>query len=130
MKIFRAIGAVVVAAALAMGTVSASQAAGSTLKLGAIIKPTSLAADQAEYGNKVWYYQALYDSVLRKNEAGRLLPGIATKWYYNSSQTILTLELREGVKFTDGTALDADAVIKNLEQTATATARPLTTCRR
>jgi peptide/nickel transport system substrate-binding protein len=114
MKIFRAIGAVVVAAALAMGTVSASQAAGSTLKLGAIIKPTSLAADQAEYGNKVWYYQALYDSVLRKNEAGRLLPGIATKWYYNSSQTILTLELREGVKFTDGTALDADAVIKNL----------------
>lgn len=114
MKLFKAIGAAILAVALSMGTVSAAQAATTTLKLGAIIKPLSLAADQGQYGNHAWYYQAVYDTLLRKTEAGRLLPGIATKWYYNSSQTILTLELRTGVKFTDGAALDADAVVKNL----------------
>ncbi len=116
MKKFKAIAAVIAAAALAMGTVTASSAAGSTLKLGAIGAPTSgsFAADQGAYGNSVWYYQAVYDTLLRKKEDGTLVPGVATKWSFNSSQTVLTLTLRSGIKFTDGTALDADAVVKNL----------------
>jgi peptide/nickel transport system substrate-binding protein len=114
MKMFKAFVAVLAAAALAMGTVTASNAAGTTLKLGSIIKPLSLAADQGQYGNHVWYYQAVYDTLLRKKEDGTIIPGIATKWTYNAAQTALTLELRKGVKFTDGSALDAAAVVKNL----------------
>ncbi len=114
MKKFKAFAALFAAAALAMGTVSATQAAGKTLTIGAIAKPISLAADQAEYGNRVWYYQATYDSLLRQKEDGTIVPGIATKWTYNSAQTVLTLDLRSGIKFTDGSALDAAAVVKNL----------------
>ena len=114
MKKFKAFAALFAAAALAMGTVSATQAAGKTLTIGAIVKPISLAADQAEYGNRVWYYQATYDSLLRQKEDGTIIPGIATKWTYNSAQTVLTLDLRSGIKFTDGSALDAAAVVKNL----------------
>jgi peptide/nickel transport system substrate-binding protein len=114
MKKFKAIGAALVAAALAMGTVSASEAAGSTLKLGSIGFPTSLAADQGEYGNNVWYYQAVYDTLLRKTETGTLVPGVATKWTYNAAQTVLTLDIRSGIKFTDGAPLNAAAVVKNL----------------
>lgn len=116
MNKFKAIAAVFAAAALAMGTVTASSAAGSTLKLGAIGAPTSgsLAADQGAYGNSVWYYQAVYDTLLRKKEDGTLVPGVASKWSYNAAQTVLTLDLRSGIKFTDGTALDANAVVKNL----------------
>jgi peptide/nickel transport system substrate-binding protein len=114
MKKFKAFAALFAAAALAMGTVSATQAAGKTLTIGSIAKPISLAADQGEYGNRVWFYQASYDTILRQKEDGTIIPGIATKWTYNSAQTVLTLDLRSGVKFTDGSALDAAAVVKNL----------------
>lgn len=40
MKFVKALAAVIATAALAMGTVTASQAAGSTLTLGAIAKPS------------------------------------------------------------------------------------------
>jgi peptide/nickel transport system substrate-binding protein len=114
MKLFKAFAAVLATAALAMGTVTAGQAAGKTLTVGAIVKPISLAADQAEYGNRVWFYQSTYDSLLRQKENGDIIPGVATKWTYNSAQTVLTLDLRSGIKFTDGSALDAAAVVKNL----------------
>lgn len=114
MKKFKALGAVLVAAMLSMGTVSNATAATSTLKLGAIGKVVSFAGDQAQYGNNVWYYQAVYDTLLRKTENGTLIPGIATKWAYNADKTVLTLTLRSGVKFTDGTALTPAAVVANL----------------
>lgn len=114
MKKFKAIAAALLAVALATGSVTVSTAAGKTLTLGSILKPVSFAADQAQYGNSVWFFQAVYDTLLRKKEDGTLIPGIATKWSYNSDKTVLTLTLRSGVKFTDGAVLDADAVVKNL----------------
>jgi peptide/nickel transport system substrate-binding protein len=115
MKKFKAIAAVLAAAALAMGTVTASSAAGKTLTIGSVSTVVSYAADQGEYGNRAWYYQAVYDTLLKQKEDGTLIPGIATKWTYNAAQTVLTLDLRAGVKFTDGTALDAAAVVANLK---------------
>ena len=115
MKKFKAIAAVFAAAALAMGTVTASTAAGKTLTIGSVSPLVSYAADQGEFGNRAWFYQAVYDTLLKLKEDGSLLPGLATKWTYNSAQTVLTLELRSGVKFTDGTAVDAAAVVANLK---------------
>ena len=60
MKFAKAIVAALAAVALAMGTVTASEAAGSTLTLGSIGKPTSLLSTQAAAGNGAWYYQATY----------------------------------------------------------------------
>lgn len=114
MKSFKALAAVAIAAALAMGSVTGAGAAGKTLSLGNLTAPVSLAADQAEYGNRVWYYQAVYDTLLIKSEDGTLKPSIATKWEYNALQTQLTLTLRTDVKFTDGTPLNAAAVVKNI----------------
>ena len=114
MNKFKAFAAVLATVALAMGTVSASNAAGSTLKLGSIGFPPSLAADQAEFGNNVWYFQAIYDTLLNKKEDGTLLPNVATKWTYNAAKTQVTLDIRSGIKFTDGANLDAAAVVKNL----------------
>jgi peptide/nickel transport system substrate-binding protein len=115
MKKFKAFAAVLAAAALAMGTVTATQAAGKTLTIGSVSTVVSYAADQGEYGNRVWFYQAVYDTLLKQKENGTLTAGIATKWTYNAAQTVLTLDLRSGVKFTDGTALDAAAVVANLK---------------
>jgi peptide/nickel transport system substrate-binding protein len=114
MKKFKAFAAVAIAAALAMGTVSTAGAAGKTLTLGSIAKPINLAADHAEYGNRAWYYQAIYDTLMIKTEDGTLKPSLATKWSYNTLKTQLTLTLRTDVKFTDGTPVNATAVVKNL----------------
>lgn len=114
MKIFKVVASIVATLALSLGTVSTVNAAGATLTLGAAQAPVSFAADQGEYGNKVWYYQSVYDTLLRKTESGRLVPGLATRWSYNSAQTVLSITLRSGVKFTDGTAFTPSAVVANL----------------
>lgn len=106
--------AAAVTAGLLMTGVTASQAAGKSLTLGVVADVTSFAASQGEYGNRAWFYQAVYDTLLRKKEDATVIPGLAQSWKYNADQTELTLKLRAGQKFTDGTAEDAAAVVKNL----------------
>jgi peptide/nickel transport system substrate-binding protein len=114
MSKMKSLVAVAVTAGLLMTGVSASHAAGKTLTLGVVADVTSFAAAQGEYGNRDWYYQAVYDTLLKKKEDSTLIPGLAQSWSYNADQTVLTLKLRAGQKFTDGTAEDAKAVVANL----------------
>ncbi|MFM6940196.1 MAG: ABC transporter substrate-binding protein [Rhodoluna sp.] len=114
MSKIKSLVAVAVTAGLVMTGASATQAATKTLTLGSVADVVSFAAAQAEGGNRVWYYQAVYDTLLKKKEDASLIPGLASSWKYNADQTVLTLNLRPGQKFTDGTAEDAKAVVKNL----------------
>ena len=45
---------------------------------------------------------------------GNIVPGIAEKIETSKDATSFKLTLRSGVKFADGTAYDAGAVVKNL----------------
>lgn len=47
--------------------------------------------------------------------AGEFQPALAERWEFNDDQTELTLYLRKGVTFHDGSAFDAEAVKANLE---------------
>lgn len=60
------------------------------------------------------YWMPLYDTLIVRTPDLQFKPNIATEWTYNEDNTRLTLKLRTGVKFTDGTALDAEAVKANL----------------
>jgi peptide/nickel transport system substrate-binding protein len=87
------------------------------LTLTAIIGPTSYDIGQgAEYGNRSPFFQAVFDTLLQKNSAGEIEPWLATDWEYNEDNTVLTLTLRDDVEFTDGTPLDAEAVVASLER--------------
>ncbi|MPY47933.1 ABC transporter substrate-binding protein [Streptomyces acidicola] len=101
-----------------------TQAAGGdrTLTLAESVAATPWDLAKASMGPESQYYQPVYDTLIRLNTKGEPTPNLATSWSYDKAQTTLRLKLREGVKFTDGTALDADAVRKSLLHTKSGTA--------
>jgi peptide/nickel transport system substrate-binding protein len=58
----------------------------------------------------------VYDRLLTIEPDGSIGPMMATAWEYAPDGRSLTLTLREDVAFRDGTPLDADAVVINLER--------------
>ncbi len=62
------------------------------------------------------FFEGLYDSLMALQPDGSAGPGLATEFEYNADNTVLTLTLKEGVTFTDGSTLDADLVKANLDR--------------
>ena len=52
----------------------------------------------------------IYDTLTQLSPTGKLEPGLAQSWDFTPGGTTLTLHLRPGVKFSDGTPVDASAV--------------------
>jgi ABC-type transport system substrate-binding protein len=64
-----------------------------------------------------WDMHALglvYASLTSLNTKGTVIPGLATSWKYAADGKSVTFQLRPGLKFSDGTALDATAVKENI----------------
>ncbi|MEV7608586.1 ABC transporter substrate-binding protein [Microbacterium sp. NPDC089320] len=70
----------------------------------------------AETGTRSQYFEAVFDTLLQQDAAGDIGPRLATEWEYDDERTRLTLTLRDGVEFTDGTPVDAAAVVASLER--------------
>lgn len=111
------------AAALALGVAAcgggSSSAGGTngsgTLTMGLLVPATTFEAPDMNWANESPYGQAVYDSLLQASPSGTIEPHLATAWSYNASKTVLTLTLRTGVTFTDGTPFDASVAAQNLE---------------
>jgi peptide/nickel transport system substrate-binding protein len=67
------------------------------------------------------FLQPVYDPLFHLDAKGEPVPNIATTWKYDSSLTTLTIDIRDGVKFSDGTKLDAAAVKESLLHTKSGT---------
>jgi peptide/nickel transport system substrate-binding protein len=66
-------------------------------------------------GDYVVYLDAVYDTLLTVAPDGVTVgPGIAEEFSYDEALTTLTLSVRDGLTFPDGTALDANAVVTGL----------------
>jgi peptide/nickel transport system substrate-binding protein len=59
---------------------------------------------------------AVYDALVYLDPKGEPKPGLALSWTYSPDLTEITLKLRPGVTFHDGTKFDAAAVARNIEQ--------------
>ena len=66
--------------------------------------------------------QWLYDNLMRQNADGSYSPGLAKSATATDPQTIV-IELKPGIKFSDGTPLDAEAVKFSIERTIAAKQR-------
>src|SRR6185369_6392037 len=85
------------------------------------IPATDGAPDQGTEGIRFMGY-TLYDPLIMwdlssATEAARLVPGLATKWSPDPADpTKWIFELRQGVKFHDGSTFNADAVIFSIDR--------------
>ncbi|XVQ09391.1 ABC transporter substrate-binding protein [Spirillospora sp. CA-255316] len=61
-------------------------------------------------GYQGWTAQAVYESLFRCDIQGRPQPGIAKTWTFTPDRTGVTVQIRPGMKFSDGTPVDAAAV--------------------
>lgn len=113
---------VIAAAVLALGGLSAcggSSASNSstTLTMGTIGEMNGLDPIRGDAGIlAASQARSIYDTLIRVNEDGMVEPYLARSLEPNENLAVWTLGLREGVKFHDGTTLDADAVAFNFER--------------
>ena len=119
----KSLGAACITALMALTVACGSNAGGGggssadgTLSVATFTPPSSFAVgEMASSGPEDTYYQAVYDKLFELDSEGQPVPSLVTEWKYDESNTKLSLTLRDDVKFTDGTAFDADAVKKNIE---------------
>ncbi|MBI4295868.1 MAG: ABC transporter substrate-binding protein [Chloroflexi bacterium] len=88
---------------------------GGVLKFGYSSGPSSIIPWRNTIGATGSVLRASYDTLLRVDEKGELAPWLATDWKFSSDFKSLTLTLRKGVKFHDGTDFNAAAVKFSLE---------------
>jgi peptide/nickel transport system substrate-binding protein len=60
------------------------------------------------------FMSPVFDTLLNESPQGVISPGLATAWKFSGNGLTLTLTLRPGVKFQDGTPMNAAAVKANI----------------
>ena len=79
----------------------------------------------SSYEGNVWGH--ITDKLVYVDPEGTISPWIAESWEQNETATEFTLHLKDGVTFSDGTPLDAAAVVANIDSWAKGdTARGIT----
>ena len=58
----------------------------------------------------------IYDSLIYLDETGTVYPGLATSWEFSNEGKTVTLKLREGVNFHDGSPFNAEVVRWTVER--------------
>lgn len=114
--VFAATGAV-----LALGQLGSMPAAAQTppgvLVVGQIAEPKALDPAAVTAVNDFRILMNVYDGLVRyKSGTLEVEPALATGWQVSEDGLEYTFDLREGVKFHDGSDFDADAVVFNFER--------------
>ncbi|GAA1549300.1 ABC transporter substrate-binding protein [Nocardioides humi] len=92
-----------------------SGGAGGTLKW-AWQLPTTWDPVTSSAGSDVQMLALAYDPITALDQEGNAIPWLAESWTYDASGTQVTFTLRAGLKFSDGSPIDATAVAKSIER--------------
>ncbi|MBV7271843.1 nickel ABC transporter, nickel/metallophore periplasmic binding protein [Clostridiaceae bacterium UIB06] len=72
--------------------------------------------DAATYNGPHPIYKMIYEGLVEDGGSNGIQPQLATEWKIGEDGKTYTFKLRQGVKFSDGTDFDADAVVFNLKR--------------
>lgn len=99
------------------GETSQEPQEGGTLKIGINQEcvRTMLCFDLTGNGVDYYYSWPVYESLFKPNDQGTVDPWLLEDYSYDTEAKTYTFKVRQGVTFSDGTALDAEAVKWNLD---------------
>ncbi len=105
------------AAGVAPGAITGASAA--ELRIGLQEDPDILDPDQSRTFVGRIVYAAVCDKLVDITPDLEIIPQLATGWSWSDDGLTLTMDLREGVTFHDGTPFNAEAVKANIERSKT-----------
>ncbi len=98
-------------------TAEASGAEGGTLVFAGAADPVLLDGALVSDGESLRVITQIFETLVAlKPGTTEPEPGLAESWSANDDGTVWTFKIREGVKFHDGTDLDAEAVCYNFDR--------------
>lgn len=103
-------------AALLAGSALASPALAADLRIGLQEDPDVLDPDQSRTLVGRIVYASLCDKLVDITPELKIVPQLATAWSWSDDGKVLTMDLREGVVFHDGTPFNAEAAKANLDR--------------
>ena len=103
-------------AALLAGSALASPVFAADLRIGLQEDPDVLDPDQSRTFVGRIVYTSLCDKLIDITPELKFIPQLATAWAWSDDGLTLTMDLREGVTFHDGTPFNAEAVKANIER--------------
>ena len=110
MKAMKSLVSVVLALMLAVGMMTFAGAEARTdLVFALYSEPSALCGGFAASVTVNMVSRQIFDTLIIK-ENNEYIPGLATEWSWNEDNTVLTLTLREGVKFHNGETMTAEDV--------------------
>jgi peptide/nickel transport system substrate-binding protein len=72
--------------------------------------------DAASYNGPLFLFKMIYEGLVEDGGGGKIIPVLAESWDISGDGRTYTFHLRDGVKFSDGTPFNAEAVIFNLKR--------------
>ncbi|MCU1503705.1 MAG: ABC-type transporter, periplasmic subunit [Ilumatobacteraceae bacterium] len=100
----------------APSTTGGSSSSDPTIVVGAVLEPTSLdLTKQAGAALDAVLLDNIYETLLKVNKDGTILPGVAALPTFSADRTTLTMKLQDGVTFSDGKALSSADVKWSLD---------------
>ncbi|MDQ2787617.1 MAG: ABC transporter substrate-binding protein [Chloroflexota bacterium] len=110
-------------AAAAPTTAAAAGGKGKSLKMSRNAEPFSpLIPWQIDDNPALFISVNMYDTLLRTTKDGLgVEPGLATKWESSADSLTWTFTIRDGLKFSDGTAVKGDDFVTSLKQVSQGT---------
>jgi len=113
-------GALLLAFVMVAGTLAAASAQGArrggTLRAGLDADPPNMDPHRSTAAVDRQVYQSLYDKLMDTDESLAIVPMLATSWAVSKDGKTVTLKLRQGVRFHDGTPFNAEAVVYNFDR--------------
>ena len=90
-----------------------------TLRVNLGTYPDTIDPQKSSFVNEIAHLKMIYEGLTRLDGKLATVPGAAEKWAYNSNATELTFTLRKGLKYSDGSALNAKrfeySILRNID---------------
>jgi ABC-type oligopeptide transport system substrate-binding subunit len=106
-RLFKVLTLIIVFAMVLAACQKAPQAPSQTVRVNMGTFPDMIDPQKSSFVNEIAVLQNIYEGLTRLNTKLETEPGAAEKWEYNADATEITFTLRKGLKYSDGSLLNA-----------------------